>query len=376
MKDMVSFGRHDTPPSPLLGRPQFERDGHPLHFRRRRALALAIYLAVTEVPHTRESLTTLFWPETNASEGRANLRRMLYALTQVLGQPFLVTQDDLVCLNRRVDLWTDLLEFRRLLAACQQHGHAADEVCPDCLVLLTQAADLYQGEFLAGFSLPDSPEFDRWQFFQGEQLRAEMALTLALLARGHTDQGQFLQATVYAQRRLALDPLDEDAHRHLMQIYAWSDQPAAAERQYRLCADMLRHELDAPPSAQTEELRANVLRRQHAHPAQSELHGIPSTDRSIQDDFRPLTVVSVSLASDEETANLSSRTDQIRALVDMAQSIAARYGGHVEHVIGEEVVVVFGRDQVHEDDAERGVRTALALLQAMVGQGVPLADWH
>jgi class 3 adenylate cyclase len=43
------------------------------------------------------------------------------------------------------------------------------------------------------------------------------------------------------------------------------------------------------------------------------------------------------------------------------QEIAALYGGAVEKFIGDAVLVVFGTPQLHEDDAERAVRTALAI---------------
>ena len=32
--------------------------------------------------------------------------------------------------------------------------------------------DLFANDFLAGFSLPDSPQFDDWQFFQQEELKS------------------------------------------------------------------------------------------------------------------------------------------------------------------------------------------------------------
>ena len=59
-------------------------------------------------------------------------------------------------------------EFRDRLAECQTHGHSEDEVCPACLPSLAEAAALYRDDFLTGFTLPDSPAFDEWQFFQSK----------------------------------------------------------------------------------------------------------------------------------------------------------------------------------------------------------------
>ena len=74
----------------------------------------------------------------------------------------------------------DVRAFRERLAACRAHEHPPQEVCPDCLALLREAAALYGGDFLAGFTLRDSPAFDEWQFFQAERLREELISALTL----------------------------------------------------------------------------------------------------------------------------------------------------------------------------------------------------
>lgn len=63
-------------------------------------------------------------------------------------------------------------------------------VCPDCPPLLTEAAALYRGDFLADFILRDVPTFDDWQFFETEILRREPASALERLARGHGQRGE------------------------------------------------------------------------------------------------------------------------------------------------------------------------------------------
>ena len=347
----------------LLGAPHIERGEQPLHFVRRRALALGVYLAVTGVAHSRDALTTLLWPEAGQSEGRANLRRILHALGRTVGEDFVVAEDDRVRLHHNGNLWLDLEQFRGLVAACHRHGHSVDVVCPDCLPLLTEAADLYRDDFLAGFSLPDSPNFDRWQFFQAEQARAEMALVLDLLTRSYISQGHYIQAMVYAQRRLAFDPLYEPAHRQLMQLYAWTEQPAAAQRQYALCTRLLAQELGVPPAEETEELYRAICDRRLALPARAAY--TPAVPTAAEDDIRILTVVSAGLVTDEEAADVATRGDQVQRLFRVVAQIAQRYGGHVERVVGDDILALFGRDRVHEDDAERGVRVALEVLQQM-----------
>ena len=238
----------------LLGPPRIKRDGEPVEIRRLKAMALIVYLAVTGSSHSRDALATLFWPELDQSRARAGLRRALAALKKALGEGWLDADRETVSLNPGAEIWLDVVEFQDRLAECRTHGHPQEEVCPACLPLLAEAAALYRDDFLAGFTLPDSPGFDEWQFFHTEGLRDDLASALERLARGYSDRGEFERAITYARRWLALDPLHEPAHRCLMQLYARSGQRAAALRQYGECERALQEELGVPPEEETVQL--------------------------------------------------------------------------------------------------------------------------
>jgi DNA-binding SARP family transcriptional activator len=244
----------------LLGSPRVERAGQPVSIELRKAVALLVYLAVTKQGHSRDALATLFWPEMNQSRARAGLRYVLVALRKALAEgraddeyPLDVDRET-VGLNHLAEIWLDVDEFQDLLGRCRTHDHPEDQVCPTCLRLLATAANLYHADFLAGFTLRDSPTFDEWQFFQTEGLRNELLGALARLAQGYADQGEFEPAITHARRWAALDPLHEPAHRQLMKLYARSGQRPAALRQYETCCRALRAELSAEPGAETRSL--------------------------------------------------------------------------------------------------------------------------
>jgi predicted ATPase/DNA-binding SARP family transcriptional activator len=271
----------------LLGPPSVAIDGQEIRISRRKALALLAYLAVTDQSHTRDALATLFWPEQDQTRARNSLRSALVSLRKALGEGWLETDRENV--GRSYDpeprhhpepagrgdpstssaqapskssgrgLWLDVAGFRNQLAECQTHGHPPDEVCPACLPLLARGAELYRGDFMTGFTLPDSPAFDEWQYYQSEGLRDELAGTLERLAHGHTTQGEYAPAIAYARRWVSLDALNEPAHRLLMQLYAWSGQRAAAMEQYAECERVLAEELDVPPTAETAALYERIL---------------------------------------------------------------------------------------------------------------------
>jgi predicted ATPase/DNA-binding SARP family transcriptional activator len=242
----------------LLGPPRIERDGVPLELHYRKNLALIAYLAVTGKRYTREALVTLLWPDVDPSRARANLRRDLSTIRKALGGKWLVVDRETVELERSTGFWLDVDRFRYLLSAWQGHGHPQTDVCPRCLDDLAEAVELYRGDFLTGFSLRDSVSFDDWQSFQTEELRLELASALERLVRGHSAQGAYESAIPYARRWLALDPLHEPVHCHLMGLYAQTGQRAAALHQYQECVRVLEAELGLPPSKETTSLYEHI----------------------------------------------------------------------------------------------------------------------
>ena len=247
----------------LLGPPRLERDGASVHISTRKSVALLAYLAVTGQAHSRETLAGLFWPEYDQARAYANLRRTLWTLDQAVGKECFEIDAKTAGLRGGGYVWLDVHAFRDRLAECRTHGHPESETCPACLPLLIGAVELYRGDLTAGFTLPDSPGFDEWQFFETESLRRELAGALGKLVRWHAVQREFGSAISFARRWLELDPLQESVHRELMSLYAWDGQRPAALRQYDECGALLKEELGVAPDAETTRLyqaiRANRL---------------------------------------------------------------------------------------------------------------------
>jgi DNA-binding SARP family transcriptional activator/pimeloyl-ACP methyl ester carboxylesterase len=237
----------------LFGTPQIERDGQTISVPRRKTLALLAYLAVSGHMQSREALATLFWPDYDQSRAFANLRRELSRLKELFGEETVLAADRLqVRLDPGVEVRLDVSDFTSLVHRTKTHGHPPENVCVDCFRMLKEAVELYRGDFMAGFNLSDSPGFDDWRFFQGEELRQLLADALQRLVTWHVSKGEYEQAIVYARRWLSLDRLHEPAHRCLMQLYAWSGQQAAALRQYQECQRLLQEELGLEPDEETQ----------------------------------------------------------------------------------------------------------------------------
>lgn len=253
----------------LLGSPRLERNGGRVEVERRTVMALLAYLVVTGQPHSRDTLAALLWPETDEPHARGALRRDISGLNKILGRERLVVEGQTISLQRSANLWVDVEQFQARLALCRAHGHSPTEVCLACRAPLTEAVAFYQDDFLAGFSLRDSPDFEEWQLFETESLRRELAGALERLVRNHSTQGDAGRepALSYARRWLSLDPLHEPVQRALMQLYAWSGQRNAALRQYGECVRILERELGVSPEAATTQLYEAIKENQAPPPA-------------------------------------------------------------------------------------------------------------
>lgn len=242
----------------LFGSPRLEQGGVLLELQRRKAMALLAYLALQPQRHGREAVATLLWPTFTPREGRADLSRTLSVLNKLLGPGWSDVDRETVSLNPQADLWVDVLHFEQLLEATHSHDHQELEVCLDCLPRLMEAVALYQGDFMAGFSLPDSLAFDEWQLLKSERLRRQLAGALEQLGQWYGNQGNSQQAIEYTQRWVALDPLNEAAHRQLMSLFAQSGQRAVALAHYKSCRKHLMEELGVEPSAETRSVFQNI----------------------------------------------------------------------------------------------------------------------
>ncbi|HKW23587.1 MAG TPA: alpha/beta fold hydrolase [Ktedonobacterales bacterium] len=242
----------------LFGPPRVEYAGRPISMRLQKELALLIYLAETSRAHTRMALATLFWPEMDQSAAFAALRRTLYQLKSDIGENLLYVTPRTVSLRQDVAVWRDTQRFLNVARQCTDHEHPPDAPLASCLTAMREAITLYTDDFLAGFSLPDCPMFDEWQFFAREELRAEYLRILALLTASYERLGDWERGAEMARLWLSREPDHEPAHRALIRLYAMGGHYAAARRQYELCRRMLAEHLGAEPDEETENLYRTI----------------------------------------------------------------------------------------------------------------------
>ncbi len=227
-------------------------------FETRKAMALLAHLAQSDRPRSRDLLCELLYPGHDPDRTRGALRRTLSTLRKGIGEEWIDTTGDGVSLRRGPGLSLDVEKFRELAAE------------PTSEPRLREAVALFPGDFLEGFSLRDSPDFDDWQAEAADGLRAELASALRRLIGQLAAHGEIAEAVVCARRWLTIDPLHEPAHRELIRLYAWNGDRAAALEQYRTCVRTLSRELGVAPLEETASLYAQVNDGTLAPPQASE----------------------------------------------------------------------------------------------------------
>src|SRR3954453_6697711 len=236
-----------------LGFPRIHGDDRPIRLNLRKGLALLIYLAETQGAVAREVIATLLWPESPRETARARLRRMLHRIELTLGQPIFETDRTSVRWSPAIELKVDSHLFE---SACD--GGTFEEACLH-----------YRGDFLAGFSLADCPEFDDWAFYRREALRGRLMHGLERLVQDKNAAGEHFAAAAHAGRLVELDPLSEVYCRHLIRSLLLAGDRRSAERHHAALTQRLRDELGVAPEAATEALLA---------PATASLvHAVPTT---------------------------------------------------------------------------------------------------
>jgi DNA-binding SARP family transcriptional activator len=235
----------------FLGPFQVRLDDTPLTaFGSNKVRALLVLLSVEAMwPHARERLAGMLWPSHSERAAHVCLRSALANLRHVIGDhaadpPYLLVTRHTLQFNPAS---RSVRDFAGLQALQDQSIEQMETL-----------AAAYHGEFVEGFSLPDSPPFEEWLRQQREQFARQFIEMLRALGTYHQWGGDYERSIVYTRRQLQLEPWDEEAHRRLMRLLFLSDRRSLALAQYETCCRLLREELGIAPEHETTELYERI----------------------------------------------------------------------------------------------------------------------
>jgi DNA-binding SARP family transcriptional activator len=244
----------------LLGRPELTLGGEAIVFRRRKTLALLVYLVLARRPTARETLATMFADD--ASEGLAlqSLRASVAELRALVGAHVILSRQ-VIAFDNGSRHWCDVHEFQRHIA----------EAAPDDLHALLAATNLYGGQLLAGFALRSASGFEAWLASERQQLRDLALQAWHTLLDAHSEAEELEAGLVVAERMIAVNPTAELTYRKAMGLAVTHGERERAMDFYERCRATLAEQLGVTPLPETtalyERIRAGAAAYPRATPA-------------------------------------------------------------------------------------------------------------
>jgi DNA-binding SARP family transcriptional activator len=228
------------------------------HWTSRKALAVIKCLVIYHPnPISKDILMDLLWPDADAESARRNLHQAIYSLRQTMkeGAPdyqHVLFENEHYFLNPEMDIWLDFIEFEENYRRGQQMEQL--NRVNEAMQAYEAAELLYRGDFMAEDLYEDLP-IARRHYYWGIYLT-----TAFRLSQCYMKLGQIRAAIAVNQKVLERDRTHEAAHQALMKCYVLLGQRNLAVRQYQICVEILREELDLPPSAETRAIYQQIIR--------------------------------------------------------------------------------------------------------------------
>ena len=354
--------------------------GAEIRIASRKGRALLAYLALRPgESHSRDRLATLLWEDADEELARTSLRQALAALRKSLpadAHKALLADTESVGIDPAI-VRSDLHAFRRALNAGTRTS-------------LQEAMTHYRGDLLDGFDAR-STAFDEWLTSERLTLRKELSDALNRLAELCVANGDSEGALAASTKLVALEPLNEAAHRRVMELHAKRNAYAESLRQYRVCRDVLRRELDVAPEPATEQLYRDLMRRRRAAlgPSDSEDAALDDTatheaprvsEPAAAVEMRPqLLDATILVARLEGLLELEAQLDPEEAHMLATQfhrrvhEAVTEFGGRADRRVGSNVLAVFGIPTSYGNEPERATQAALALQSAIASTPWPVA---
>ncbi|EEG78005.1 BTAD domain-containing putative transcriptional regulator [Dethiobacter alkaliphilus] len=197
-----------------------------------------------EKPVQKEKILEDLWPETDPEQAstlfHTNLYQLRRAVKNVAGEQPVRHKSG----QYRLDEEMFSCDIHRFESLAQAAGKAVAEVDAQDL---EEAVALYRGEYLEGI------DYD-WVAAERERLNQLYLQVLDRLAHYYAAEGQYSRAASCLRAILRANPLLEEAHALLMQVYAGMGDRMAVLQQYETLTEVLEEELGVDPSPKTREL--------------------------------------------------------------------------------------------------------------------------
>lgn len=212
---------------------------------------LAYLLLHKDVPLSREKVAHLMWPDCSSTfQAKKYLRKALWKIQSSFSlepelQAILKVDPEWIELISREWLAVDVYDLEEAYRMVENKDGAL--LNDSSIDLLDSIVQNYRGEFLEG-------RYMDWCLFVRERFELMFLILLDKLMNYCEANHFYERGCFYGLNILRFDPAREQTHRRLMRLYAKANMRVEAIRQYNLCIQILKDELDIEPSQLTKQV--------------------------------------------------------------------------------------------------------------------------
>ncbi len=336
----------------ILGRLEVLDGGRELTPRRAKQRALlAMLLLHAGEPVASEVLVEALWGERPPQTAQTALHGHVSALRKLLGADRISTRPS----GYQVRVRPGELDADRFETLVRQARATDDQA--ERSQRLREALELWRGEPLADFRYEE--------FAQAEiaQLRERRLRALEDRAESELARGQHREALGELERLVAEQPLRDRLRGLLMLALYRAGRQSEALEVYQEGRQLLASELGLDPGPSLKTLHQQILEQDPALAPARSVEAIPTRQE------RKRVTVLVAEFAPRQPADPEELQRLVGPALGRARELVGGHGASVQLLFSNALIGVFGAARAYEDDPERAVRAAEALVDAIRAEG-------
>lgn len=224
----------------LFGVPEIYKNGSKVEFSYSKIYAFIYYILI-EKTVSRSEMAGLLWPEDTEKTAKKNLRNVLYHAKKNIDKNFILSPNNSILqLNEELDIFVDVLKY---LTDPKKNSY------------------LYQGDFLKGFTVKDSEEYEHWIHNKRSIYLDSFYKNLQKKVKESMDREIFSDVETDLQNLISIDNLDEENYKLLMDFYLRTNRLNKVIESYSDLNMRLKEELGVDPKEDIKSLYEKGLER-------------------------------------------------------------------------------------------------------------------